>query len=392
MRSHLEKRYKDYIVLVMYVLSWLILYFGLTYVYLKFYVIKEISNPNIQFWDIFHIELPNIFTLLGFIPFVLPFLTNALVKKLNPQSSTSYNLICGFIFGLLIVFYRFANTLEMHRVIIALVGLGHFVLVVVVSLLYSFKKEKVIINKGVLLDTIGGIHNRKILSIQLFECEDLSTNDDKIIRMTNIDSVTSKYSDNVNSILKIQMKLPMKYYNQFDASRQIYQVHVKNGDEDSKKTFLKSITETKNEIVKELDRISYDDIKPEHCCLARLLLCLFSLEKMISEPNIANIDLDDGETGIDEKREKKLFSIFRTGMLGAYAFGSDHRYYFRYRREGIKIGRKYCAFMIDSNANSTRELCCLVTIREDESPRITKDVIDWISKAEKEICKNIDKF
>ena len=56
-------------------------------------------------------------------------------------------------------------------------------------------------------------------------------------------------------------------------------------------------------IRKELDRISYDDIKPEHCCLARLLLCLFSLEKMISEPNIANIDLDDGETGIDEKTE-----------------------------------------------------------------------------------------
>ena len=98
--------------------------------------------------------------------------------------------------------------------------------------------------------------------------------------------------------------------------------------------------------MKKLRALSLQDIEKVNCCEARLVLCYSNLERMVNTPTYSIVELEDGALGINEEIDRKLFTMTRTGILGAVPFGENLRYSFKYSKQGIKTGRQYSATVL----------------------------------------------
>lgn len=363
----------------------------LTYV-IKYTVPTSIAmNPDINIWN----EIGTLYTVL---PILCPFIANFLIAKIDSSYPKPFRYIWSGIFALLIIAYRMAYILDTNIIILSVFGVTHFFVCIVCALvLDKMHSHDLHLPKNILNDIFGeNIRNRNILSVQIFDCEkSFPTVGTISFQIVSKGAIISNKSDDVNSILKLNLEFSAEDYNQFLLSIAAYNVLVDNGvDEEGKKTFQKGIQKKKSDLVKRLNSVPLDDLSKSDSCLARILVCYNILEKMVDEPSQVTVDFEDGELGLTNDHEKRLFSTLRTGMLGAILFGSDRRYYFQYRRDGIKTGRKYCAFVIntdDSGGNQTDMHICLVTIRENSTKQISADIIDWIAGAEKKIIKAYSK-
>ncbi len=367
------------------VVSATFIYFALIWVVVNKtkFVVAENGTANV--WDIIHQEIPNLLTIVSF---AFPIVVSFIVKILDSNTTRMYRVIWGILLAILIICYRIFVDLGIHRVLFAFFGIGTYIFMLIMALFYTKPTENAIVASGKLLKAIGPIYNKKILSVQLFKCDKTVKDGFVNIQFRNVDSVLNQQNEDVNCILSIGMRLSEEDYGQFQTSLWLYDRIIENGDEKNKEKLNKSIEEAKESLIDQLNGIDAEAVTKEECCMARLLLCYSLLEKMLVEPAIASLDLEDGESGLDINIEKKLFSFFRTGMLGAYLFGREHRYCFRYRRDGMKIGRKYCAFLLGT-PNIEDELLCLVTIKESNSANISGDIIGWIDRTEKKMINNI---
>ena len=94
----------------------------------------------------------------------------------------------------------------------------------------------------------------------------------------------------------------------------------------------------------------------------------------------------DGVLGLDDVEiEKRLFTYFRTGILGAMFLGQNDIYTFDYWKDGSKVGRKYCAFQIRSEEKT---LVCMVVLKERKNNLLSKDIVEAIRKIEKKLDDN----
>lgn len=372
------------------------LYIAVLIAFILTYKVPSLTDSTKNIWDVLHSELVNWATLL---PIAGPVFADCMIKKISPYYPSWCRIVWAALLALLICFYRVAIDMEFNRVPIALFSIGHFIVAVILALVFDkthvhgFSQ-----NTNLLAKALGKqIKNNSILSVQLFECVQRPTQSSRIrFSLENKAWVVNKQSDDVNSILALNLELPEEDYEQFGFSLAVFDKMVDAGaDNEKKKSFCEGIKKKKEDLVKRLSGKQPDSITREDSCLARLLVCYNMLEQMVEKPSQAVLDFDDGVLGLDAELEKRLFSTLRTGMLGAILFGVHRRYYFRYRRDGIKAGRKYCAFIIDSNEDkendSERKLICLVTIRESNSNEISADIIEWIVRTENKITRQYQK-
>lgn len=377
------------------------IFLGIYVALLYIYIIKcplpasEVSVPD--FWDFLHNEFANWATIL---PIVCPILSNWLIKKYKPDCPTKITVIWSALLGVLIVIYRVAVGMRWNRVVFELLGIGHFIVAVIISVSFTLSSRKEYIpTDSILRKAMGGaITNKNILSVQLFRCQQVVENGNQIFWFQNFDSICNKNCEDVNCILSLKLYLPVRDYNQFYLSLQTYESMIQNGaDEDGKREFRNVINTSKQGIINRLNAVPLDEITHKESCLARLLVCYAVLEEMIDKPSLAIVDLFDGTLGVEIDKEKQLFSSLRTGMLGAVLLGNHRRYYFRYRRDGKKDGRKYCAFVLDSSQSPVPNLeelvVCLVSIKEGSGDEISASIIEWISKMERQVTQayNISK-
>lgn len=104
---------------------------------------------------------------------------------------------------------------------------------------------------------------------------------------------------------------------------------------------------------------------------------------MLQDANSAGIQLLDGVLGLDDiEIERRLFTYFRTGILGAMFLGQNDIYTFDYWKDGSKVGRKYCAFQIKSEE---KNLICMVVLKERKNNLLSKDIVEAIKKIEKKL-------
>lgn len=371
------------------------LYIAVLFSYVYYYDVPKVItiNPAINIWD----EIVDFSSVL---PFLCPIIAVLIIKKIDPEYPTVFRYIWLVLFAILICCYRVAYILDLSIVYLSVIGLGQFVVCVILALVLDKKHKKCLfISKDLLGDAFGkSIKNTNILCVQLFECEKSFQNNGLVsFQIQSKGTVINNNSDDVNSILKIHLEFPAEDYNQFRLTMEAYNTLVTNGaDDEGRKLFRDGIQKKKTDLVNRLNAVPLDKISKSDSCLARLLVCYNVLEKMVDEPLQVSVDFEDGELGLETDHEKRLFSMLRTGMLGAILFESDRRYYFRYRRDGIKNGRKYCAFVLNPDdlngiENQNCLIICLVIIRENETKKITGDIQDWISSAEKKISKTYRK-
>jgi hypothetical protein len=114
-----------------------------------------------------------------------------------------------------------------------------------------------------------------------------------------------------------------------------------------------------------------------------MIILYLTLENMLQDANSAGIQALDGVLGLENiEIEKRLFSYFRTGILGAIFLGQNDIYTFNYWKDGSKIGRKYCAFQIN---REERMIICMVVLRERKNNILSKDIVDAIKNIEKKL-------
>lgn len=337
-------------------------------------------------------EIINFATLL---PIICPFLISAIINKIEPDYPKLYKWVWGSLLAFLIICYRVAYILQWDIVLVSIIGFSHFIICVVIAYLVDRKRSNSVHPHNSLLNKAIGDHinNQNILSVQLFEYKYKKKTENGQLyasfQIVNKGYVINQTSKDVNCILKLDLDIPGEDYDRFIVALDAYNRMVYNGaDDNTKDSFKNGIQETENDLVNRLNKVKIEDLGRSHSCLARILLCYEVLKKMVDQPLQASLDFQDGQLGLDVEKEKRLFSTIRTGLLGAILFGAESRYYFRYRRDGMKIGRKYCAFMLNAddldNRNETNTLI-LVAIRENNTNQISEDIIDWITRIERQI-------
>ena len=114
---------------------------------------------------------------------------------------------------------------------------------------------------------------------------------------------------------------------------------------------------------------------------------------MVNTPTYSITELEDGTLGINEEIDKKLFTMARTGILGAVLFGENLRYSFKYNKQSIKTGRQYSASVLGvAGEESNSKLVCLTTIAERNGKSSVSDsLFQYVKRCENKITNTIRK-
>lgn len=375
------------------ILYFLYLIFYITFLYLliKNYKPIEPIQKGKPFWETIYSE---IFSLSAILPVICSILPNIVIKKFFPHLSGKYIWIWSVLLVTLIIVYHLGIAFEWHRFVFELIGILQLIICIITSLILfskgNIKQDKSIYDQ-LLLNAIGKkISNSHILSLQLFECNIKPIRNEQRFEFRIVDSVTTKQEYDVNSIDSLYLRLPIADYGQFYGSLMSYDDIIDKGDDTQKDELKTSIDSAIDALQKRLCNLKETDITKTDCCLARLLVCYKYLKNMIDSPESITLDIGEGDLGIDSALENVLFSSVRTGLLGGVLFGVSvgRRYFFRYRRGLMKTGRKYCASVIDSKTDEkgrTRQLICLVIIKETDDASVDGSVVAWIQRTESKI-------
>lgn len=381
---------KDILVCGLEIVIGIIIYISSIYVFINMnkpvFVITTSSVVIQTLWD----EIVNVATIA---PVVGVFISNRVLIKINSNISELIRISWNILGVVIILFYRIAIALEFHPVIIACGGVVHFILCFIIMCFQSACKEIEVrvVDEGCLGKCIKSISNKHILGIQILTLKLVEEREYIAFDLKSIDWLVNEKAD-VNCILSTKLRLLREDYNFFQFVYRLYKEIVRTGSDEDKKAFLDSIDKAIDGIKTRLSHIDKENITRDDCCLARLLVCYMNLKKLVSNPSYAIIELNDGQLGIDAELERRLFTLFRTGLLGAILFGENQRYIFRYRRDGHKAGRKYCAFPIseftkENDDVSTSEIICTIALRESTSYDIPYSVMECIQDYEDRILK-----
>lgn len=339
-------------------------------------------------------EIANVITIAPVVAFVVG---NVTLRNVGTKRDKIIRIIES-IFGIILFwFYRVAVILNMNDVIFVLVGCVQYIILFGLKTYQEMKDNSSIVirQNAIIKEAIDQISNKNILSIQLFLVSHYTGDDSENFTFRCIDHLENtrrNYDYDINCMMVTTLAVPHEDYEAFMAARTAYEYVVKDGSESGKKAFLALVENSKNELIEKLRLLSLEDIEKENCCEARLVLCYSNLECMVHSPAYSVAELEDGELGINEKIDERLFTMTRTGLLGAVLFGKNLRYSFKYNKVGLKAGRQYLATVLDADENSEGNIICLTTIAEKNGESTASDsVFQYIKRCENKITKELKK-
>ena len=163
----------------------------------------------------------------------------------------------------------------------------------------------------------------------------------------------------------------------------LYEKFRASGDDNEKNVLLAFINEKTQKLEERLSKIESEEaVTKDDCCVARALSILLSFRHKLDidcsqetqDDYLGEISLHDGDLNLNTGIENRLFSLYRTGILGAALLDTKSRHVFQYRKLGSKKGRTYCVSQLVSCINSEvagfssqTMYICLFTIEQKES-------------------------
>ena len=257
---------------------------------------------------------------------------------------------------------------------------------------------------------ISDTSNRKIIATQLYEVRtslvpQTGLQDTARVKfdITHIgdDFVRSGYD--INSMSCASYVMDRNIVDCFPIILGLYEKFRESGGDNDKDVLLMYIKEKILTLAIQLSKIkSEESVTKDDCCVARALSILLSfrhkLEMDCTRENqndyLGEISLHDGDLNLDADIENKLFTLHRTGILGAILLDTKSRHVFQYRKPGSKKGRTYCVSQLINCINSEKNVfsnqtmyICLFTIEqkenESESAYIPAYMLKSISEREK---------
>lgn len=259
---------------------------------------------------------------------------------------------------------------------------------------------------------IGNINNKHIIAEQLFSVKRIEKSDQIIYTLNSMEHALKGEND-VNGILSVTYRLPVEDDTSFKFIRNSYHAFVCEGKEETKDELIKILTREKNKLTKKLQNISSpEEVTPDDCCLARLLIIYLAFLRILNPPEeisdeeghnknvewyggeayIGELSLAEGEIGIDVEIEKRLFTLLRTGLLGAVLVGHELRYIFSYKKDGYKIGRRYSATNLPSSEDTSSNIICLITLANIHAKTVPQYITDAIRREENRIANAMHKL
>ena len=380
-----EKNQNSYIIPKRYVY----IFWGVSYAFctlVLFYLSKryykpiEICDETNSVLDIIWDELGNSITVAsGLLCLLMNFISQR-EKQIEPWIKR----IIAISLFLLFNFCRCANALKLtanqFSLIVFVFYLVNIILIVALSNC-SIANDQ--INNLRLKSILGKIKNQNIVSIQLFDVEETKEGEYCKYTFKYIDALCQDEND-INGMLSTTYKIKNEYVSEMALVLLGYQKLIESGADEVKNTLLASIECNKEKLLNELKQIkNINDVAKEQCCIARMFILYLTIENMLQDANSAGIQLLDGVLGLDDiEIERRLFTYFRTGILGAMFLGQNDIYTFDYWKDGSKVGRKYCAFQIKSEE---KNLICMVVLKERKNNLLSKDIVEVIKKIEKKL-------
>lgn len=258
--------------------------------------------------------------------------------------------------------------------------------------------------RGKKLRIIGNIKNKKIIAAQIFSVKKEATATDVIYTCNSLDCFF-KSGNNINGILTVSYTLPRQRDSTFAVILESYLTFVADGSTETEKTLINLLETEKASLTEELKKIPFPNaITLADCCKARLLIIYTAFLKMLKhtpegdgdrwyggEAYIGELSMGAGELGIAPDIEHRLFTLFRTGLLGAILLGPDLRYVFRYQKDGYKAGRQYSAICLPHLTGSDPNKVCLFTLNDTTSP-VPQYITEAVRKEENRIAEIVHKM
>lgn len=379
-KKHSNYRIPKIYVYVFWFISYIIFAGALIFLSRKYYEPINIKSGSKSILEIIVSELGNTITVVSG---VLCMFLNFLSQKESQIGVWTKRIIALSLF-LLFNFCRCANALKLTaNQFTVILFIFYFINVLLVVILSNHATIQEQVNNLRLKAILGKIKNQNILSIQLFNVEEYKEGEYWKYTFKYIDALCQDKND-INGMLSSTYAIKNEYVSDMTLILLGYQKLIDSGDETEKYTLITGIERNKEKLLNELRQIkNVDEVDKEHCCIARMFIIYLTLEKMLQDANSAGIQAIDGVLGLDNiEIEKRLFSYFRTGILGVMFLGQNDIYTFDYWKDGSKVGRKYCAFQIN---REDKVLICMVVLKERKNNILSKDILEAIKKIEKKL-------
>lgn len=371
-------------------------------------------NPNINFirlvWDSI-ISIPTLSV------FLMDIIISTLLITYSHQLQKSKIVCMSILFFVIVTFDNIAIRYPLQQEWIALVNLA--AIIICVSLVLLHKKEKIYISKGDIFSdskitkVLGSTSNKKIIAVQLYKIETsqkiMSDHTERIcFDVSHIGNDFVRYGNDVNSISHTTYELDRDIVDSFPIVLNLYEKFRNNGDEAIKIALLAiiddKITILKNKL-KAIETLGREVTKDD-CCNARALTIYLSFKYILNHQTgpsssqnncIGEISLQNRDLNLKLETEDELFSLYRTGILGAALLNNNLRYIFHYRKKGEKTGRKYSVSQLICNTKEEKNgfssqimYICLFTIDGMNTMYIPEYMFESISDREKEITNILE--
>lgn len=351
--------------------------------------------------------------------FLIDLVVSVLLIRFAKQLQKSRIISMSVLVFVIATFDNIAIQYPLQQEWIAIVNLAAIIFCAVIMLLQ--KKEKIYIaqndeiSNSEISRVLGNTSNKKIIAAQLYKVETsqiFAEDQTERVRfdVSHIGNDFVRYGHDINSISRISYELDRDIVDSFPIILQLYREFINNGDDNKRSALLKIINEKIAVLEAKLQAIekSQRAITKDDCCIARALTIFLSFKHILSPPPgakesqgdyIGEISLHDGDLKLSLETENQLFSLYRTGILGAALLDSDLRHVFHHRKGGTKTGRKYSVSQLicdtgrDMDKFSTQTMyICLFTIEESTMMFVPGYMFRSISEREKEITTVLNKM
>lgn len=259
---------------------------------------------------------------------------------------------------------------------------------------------------------LGKITHKNIIAEQLFSYKRTEKGGYAVYTVTSDEHVLKNEHD-INGILSVTYRLPYEDDVTFKLIRNTYHSLVDDGNENTRTALIKTLNVEKDKLTDRLKKIpSADKVSPNDCCLARVLMIYLAFLRILDPPPadpdapeggrdngwyggesyIGELSLEEGKIGLNVEIEQKLFSLLRTGLLGAILMGNESRYIFSYKKSGYKVGRRYSATVLCDSEDSPWKKICMFTLAGIQTKSIPQYITTGIINEEKRLANKLHKI
>lgn len=305
-------------------------------------------------------------------------------------------LVFSVLFFLLVLFNSFALAYPLSSSWIVLIDSLFFVIGVVLLLLRLLSaqaQQEELPTKGK-MRIIGSINNRFIVAEQVYTVKKVIVQN--VTYTFNSIDYRLRNGYNINGILSVTYSLPYQDDATFTLIRSCYLNYISDGSEETKTELIKLLKTESSSLIARLKKISSaEEVQPKDCCTARILMIYLAFLRRLDSSEgdyIGELSLGEGQLGIPVDIEVRLFTLLRTGLLGAILLGPEIRYCFSYRKSGYKAGRKYSTICLPTIDGSPSNKVCLFALENISTTSIPSHVIDAIREDENRITTALHKM